>query len=140
MADLTITAGNVVSGDGAHSETGTAGETITAGKAVYKSTTGASSGKYMLADNNSATLEAKLVRGIARNGASLNQPLSIQRSGPITIGATLVAGARYYLSETPGGLQPEADLVTAGENICLVGLAASTTVLNIDIQAPGVAV
>lgn len=137
MADLVITPGNVVSGARPSLEAGIAGETITAGKAVYLDAT---TGKYMLADNNGATAPMKVALGIARNGASLNQPLSIHKGGPITIGATLVAGARYYLSETPGGIQPEADLVTAGENVCLIGLAASTTVLNVDIQAPGVTI
>lgn len=141
MTDLVIAAANVVSQDGASTENGIAGETITAGQPVYKSTTGTSNGKYMKADNNSATdAAAKTARGLARHGASNGQPLSIHKSGPIILGATLVAGSRYYLSETPGGIQPETDLITAGENICLLGLAASTTVLNVDIQAPGVVV
>jgi hypothetical protein len=91
----------------------------------------------MKADSNSGTAAAKTAGGIALNGASLNQPLAVQKSGDITIGATLTAGARYYLSETAGGIQPEADLAS-GEYVCLIGLAKSTTVLAISIQAPGV--
>lgn len=141
MADLVIVPASVISQEGSTVESGVAGQTITAGQPVYKSTAaGASDGKYMLSDNNGATPETKLVRGLARNGASAGQPLSVHRAGPIVLGATLVPGARYYLAETPGGIQPEADLVTAGENICLIGLAASATVLNVDIQAPGVSV
>ena len=137
MVDVVITPGTVLASSGGSTEMGVAGETITAGKAVYK----AANGKYMLADNNSATVAiAKTARGIALNGASLDQPLKIQTAGAITMGATLVPGARSYLSETPGGIQPEADLITAGENICLIGLATSASVLDIDIQAPGVAV
>lgn len=134
MTDLSITAANVVSGANATKEAGIAGETITAGKAVYKSGT---TNLYMLADSNSATVEARTARGVALNGASLNQPLVIHKAGDLTPGATLVAGARYYLSETPGGIQPEADLGT-GENLCLIGIARSTTVLAVAIQAPGV--
>lgn len=134
MADLSITAANVIAGADASIERGTAGETITAGQVVYKSST---TNKYMKADSNSATAEAKTARGIALNGASNGQPLAIQKAGPVTIGATLVAGSAYYLSETAGGIQPAADLAS-GEDVCLLGLADSTTVLNLDIQAPGV--
>ena len=134
MADLTVTASSVVADPNASRVSGQSGETITAGKAVYLSST---TKKWMLADSNSATAEAKKAGGIALNGASLNQPLVVCTSGPVTIGATLTAGQPVYLSETPGGLQSAADLAT-GENVCLIGLAASTTVLNVAIQAPGV--
>jgi hypothetical protein len=132
MADITITAANVVTTAG-DIERGTAGATITAGQVVYKD----ANGKYSLADNNSATAAAKVPRGIALHAASLNQPLSILKSGDITIGATLTAGTAYYLSDTPGGICPVADLAT-GENVVLVGIAKSTTVLNLSILVPGV--
>jgi hypothetical protein len=134
MADLTITAASVSSGADANKESGTAGETITAGQAVYK----AASGKYMKADSNSATAAARQARGIALNGASLDQPLAIQKSGDITIGATLTAGTAYYLSDTPGGICPLAD-VGSGEYVCLIGLAKSASVLAIGIEFPNVA-
>lgn len=134
MTDLTITAANVVKGASAITENGTAGEAITAGQPVYKSST---TNKYMKADSNSATAEAKTARGIALNGAADGQPLQILMKGDITIGATLTAGSAYYLSETAGGIQPAAD-VGSGENVCLLGLAKSTTVLAVNIQAPGV--
>jgi len=136
MADITITAANVVAGSNVTTEQGTAGETIAAGKAVYKSST---TMKYMLADNNSATAEARTALGIALNTASLNQPLMILKSGDITIGATLDPEApAYYLSDTPGGICPVAD-VGDGEYFCLIGLAKSTSVLAVRIQATGVA-
>lgn len=134
MADITITAASVVAGSNATKESGTAGETITAGQAVYK----AADGKYMKADSNSATALARQPRGIALNGASLNQPLAIQRSGDITIGATLTAGLAYYLSDTPGGICPVAD-IGSGEYVCLLGVSKSTTVLGVEIVYPGVA-
>lgn len=135
MADLTITAANVVSGSDALKETGTAGETITAGQAVYKA--GATK-KWMKADSNSATAEARQATGIALTGSSLNQPIVVHKSGDLTIGATLTAGTAYYLSDTAGGICPLAD-VGSGEYVCLLGLAKSTTVLAVDIQYPGVA-
>ncbi|PDS67960.1 hypothetical protein [Rhizobium phaseoli] len=134
MADLVIVAANVVAGADSTAVNGVAGETITAGKAVYLSST---TKKWMLADSNSATAEARQAKGIALNGASLNQPIAVHKSGDLTIGATLVAGTAYYLSDTPGGICPLAD-VGAGEYVCLLGLAKSTSVLSVDIQFPNV--
>lgn len=134
MADISITAANVVKGSNAVVEAGTAGATITAGQVVYKD---AADGKYKLADADSATAAAKAPRGIALNGASDGQPLSIIRSGDVTIGATLTAGTAYYLSPTPGGIAPLAD-VLSGDDVVLIGLAESTSVLAVDIQITGV--
>jgi hypothetical protein len=135
MADLTITAANVIAGSNATKESGIAGEAITAGQAVYKSST---TGKYMKADSNSGTAEARKPLGIALNGAADGQPLAVQKAGDITIGATLTAGTAYYLSDTAGGICPLAD-VGVGEYICLLGLAKSTSVLALNIQFPNVA-
>lgn len=76
--------------------------------------------------------------GIALNGAAANQPLAVQRSGDITIGATLTPGLAYYLSDTPGGICPVAD-VGSGEYVILLGLAKSASVLDLDIRATGTA-
>lgn len=134
MADLTITPASVVAGKSARVKHGTSGETITAGKAVYKAST---SRKWMLADSNGTPAEARAASGIALNGASLNQPLAVLESGDVTIGATLTPGVAYYLSDTPGGICPVADVGT-GESVCLLGIAKSATVLGVSIQAPGV--
>jgi hypothetical protein len=141
MADLTITAASVVPGSNANTVLGTAGETITAGQAVYKNST---SSKWMKADNNAASAEARgsdvSNTGIALTGSSLNQPIAVQLSGDITIGASLTAGESYYLSDTAGAIAPKADIATAGEYHVQLGIAKSTTVLALDIQYPDVAV
>ena len=69
--------------------------------------------------------------------AGIGQPVRVLRSGPCTIGATLTAGVAYYLSDTAGGICPVADLST-GEYPCLVGIATSTTVLDVRFQYSGV--
>jgi hypothetical protein len=135
MADLSITAGNVVRGAGSQFETGTSGATITAGQVVYRDAT---DGKYKLADCDSATAAVRSPRGIALNGASNNQPLSILLGGNVTIGATLTAGTTYYLSPTPGGIAPLADLST-GDYPVVVGLATSAAILKVDFVEAGVA-
>ena len=134
MADLTITAASVAAGSASTTEHGTAGASITAGQVVYKDAT---TKRYGLADNNGATA-TKAPVGIALNGAATGQPLAIIKSGDITIGATMTAGVAYYLSDTPGGICPVADLAS-GETAILLGMATSTTVLHLDIQNSGVA-
>ena len=136
LADISITAASVVaSGTGQGRQAGTAGETIAAGKAVYLDPT---THKWQLADSNSATVAARHAGGIAANSASLNQPINVFTSGSIVAGGTLVANTAYYLSDTPGGICPLADVGT-GEYMCLLGIAPSTTVLNLDIQFTGTA-
>lgn len=133
MTDISITAANVVAGANSVAKTGIAGEAITAGQPVYQSST---TKKWMKADSNSATLEARRAKGIALNGAAPNQPLFIHTSGDITIGATLTAGTAYYLSDA-GGICPIAD-VGSGEAVCMLGIAKSASVLAVGIQFPDV--
>jgi hypothetical protein len=135
MSDLSITAANVVAGAGAQIANGTAGTTVTAGQAVYLDAT---TGRYLLADNNSATAAAREPDGIALNGAANGQPLGVLTKGPVTIGATMTAGVAYYLGDTAGGICPVADLAS-GEYPSIIGIATSTTVLNVKIQSAGVA-
>lgn len=134
MADISVTAASVVPQGGARVVHGTAGATVTAGQVVYRE---ASSGKYKLADNDSATAEVRSAGGIALNGASDGQPLAVATAGPVTFNAVLTAGTEYYLSGTAGGIAPRAD-VTTGDDPVRVGMARSTTVLDIDINDPNV--
>lgn len=134
MADYTIVPANVVAGSNSTRDTGTAGETIAAGKAIYLNTT---TNKWMLADNNGAGTRS--VGGIALVGASLNQPVTFIKSGDLALGTTLVAGADVWLSGTPGGLCPRADVVT-GMDPVLVGIATSTTNINVSVQDVGVTI
>ncbi|MBA15565.1 MAG: hypothetical protein CMN73_04335 [Sphingomonas sp.] len=136
MADLSITAANVVAGAGAtvlHG--GKAGATITAGQIVYLD---ASDRKYKLADADSETAAIRLPSAVALNGASDGQPLSVLTEGPVTIGAPLTPGTAYYLSATPGGIAPVGDLTT-GDYPTVIGIATSASVLDIGIKASGVA-
>lgn len=56
----------------------------------------------------------------------------------ITIGATMTAGVAYYLSDTPGGICPVADLAS-GEYPCIIGIAKSASLLDVGIHPSGVA-
>jgi hypothetical protein len=135
MADLTITAASVVADANSTTETGVLGATVTAGQALYKDT---ADSRWKLADNNGASALIRTPTGIALNGGASGQPVRVLRSGDITIGATMTAGVAYYLSDTPGGICPVAD-VGSGEYPSIIGIAISTTVLKVNFTPSGVA-
>lgn len=132
MADITITAANVARGSDALVDHGTAGVAITAGQTIYLDSV---TSKMVLSDNNGAG--TRTVNGVALHAAAANQPIAFQKSGDITIGATLTAGQDYWLSATPGGIAPRADLTTGMDPI-LIGVAKSATVLTLAILDVGV--
>lgn len=121
MADLSITASQVVqSSTTSDIEHGTAGEAITVGQSVYKK---ASDGKIYKADADNSSATAAAI-GIAVSGAdAASQSVSWQKTGTITIGAAaaITAGATYYVSDTAGGIKPEADLTT-GDYVTMLGV------------------
>lgn len=136
MADLTLTAANVLAGSNATTNLGTAGATITAGQVVYFDDT---TKTYKLADTDSATAAVRSPVGFALCGAASGQPLMVQTGGDITLGAVLTAGTAYYLSGNAGGICPVAD-VTSGDYPVILGMAKSTSVLAIKIVEAGVAI
>ena len=136
MVDLVITAASVIAGATAQKETGIAGATVTAGQTVYKE---AATGQFKLADSNSATAEVRTPYGIALHASLAGQPLTVQISGDITIGATVAIGTAYMQSETPGGIQPVADLAS-GEYPTLLGFATTAAIITMRIVPSGVAV
>lgn len=132
MTDIVITNTAVAPSTNAAIDDGFAGETIAAGKVVFLNT---STNRWMLTDNNGTGTRA--AKGIALNGASSGQPVTVQKGGDINLGAVLTAGVAYYASGTPGGICPVADLTTGMDPI-LIGMAKSTSILTISIQDPGV--
>ena len=133
MAALSITAANVVAGANAVKETGVAGAAVTAGQSVYRDP---ASRKFLLSDADSATAAANSVDGIALHAAAPNQPLTIQKSGDINLGAALTVGTIYVLDSTAGGIAPAADL-GSGEVAVVLGVASSATNLKLAIQNSG---
>jgi hypothetical protein len=136
MAALSQTAGNVVAGANMRKTTVTAGGTITAGMPVYKDAS--DSNKYKAAKANA--LSTSVVAGIALNGASNNQPMTITSGGgDINLGDTLTVGETYCLSDaTAGQIVPIGDLNT-GDYTVILGIAETSSNLILDIQTAGVA-
>src|SRR5581483_1775072 len=109
-ADLTITAASVVpytSPVPLYSD-GTAGATITAGQPVYLDS---ATNTYKLSLAAGTATEATAA-GIAVNGASAGQPVRIQTSGDLDLGATLTVGRVYVLSANAGKIAPVTDLAS----------------------------
>jgi hypothetical protein len=139
VADLTITAANVLKGDSAVVVTNyNAGESITAGQVVYLKSTDSEWYKAQC-DGTAEESGYGVTVGVALHASGNGQPLAVQTGGQITIGATTVATTNYVVSDTAGGIAPHADLSTAGWYYTRVGHAISTTVIQLNLLATGVA-
>tara|TARA_R110000868_G_scaffold32425_3_gene117959 strand:- start:1657 stop:2076 length:420 start_codon:yes stop_codon:yes gene_type:complete len=134
MVDITITAASVVPGSDAVKTSGIALSTITAGQVVYRDPTTL---KFAPADTDSATAAIRDVFGIALNGAAANQPVSVQTSGTLTAGGTLLPGMTYVLSGTAGGFAPVADIAN-GDYTVVIGVATTAAILKLGILKSGV--
>ena len=136
MADITIS-GNVTATSGTLSGIGhgISQVAITAGQVVYLDS--ANGGKVNLAD---ADVEASAVAvGVAVNDCAAGGVCSYVKSGSqISVsGAPFTKGLAYYVSLTAGGIAPVADLLT-GDYVTIIGVASSTSVLDVNINASGV--
>jgi len=137
MADLSITAANVVADDNVtiapiKKRTGISGSAITAGELVYEQEDG--DGVRRLYKADAGGLAMSLVKGIALNSApGVNQPLVYAYDGIITL-AGMTANSMYYLSDTAGKLCPAEDL-GSGLFTTTIGLAVSASSLRLMINA-----
>lgn len=129
MADLTITATDVVPSAGARIKTVTAGATVTRGMPVYKDT--GDNNEYKPTDANGVA-PANTIDGIALADADDGQSLPIcQKDDALAIGSTVGIGDVYVASATPGGIAPVAD-AASGWFVTIVGVAVSTTELKVN--------
>jgi predicted transcriptional regulator len=103
-----------------------AGETITAGMAVYLKS---SDSRLWKAQADGTAAEAAFV-GVALNGASAGQPVQVQSGGEITIGATVAIGTVYVVATTAGGIAPVADLISTNY-VTVVGVGTTAAILTI---------
>lgn len=136
MSDITITAASVLPATGAVMEDGIAGETITAGMAVYLKAS--DSRLWKAVATSAAAADAK---GIALHAALAGQPLKYQKGGPMNIGATTDKTTTYMVSAAnAGGVAPQADLASTNK-ITRLGYATATDgSFVVDIRATGAAV
>lgn len=135
MADITVTAANVLFVSGTKNKIYDAGETITAGMVVYLK---ASDNEWYKAqkDGTAAESGSGVSLGIALNGASDGQPLAVCTAGVVNMGATLTVGETYIVSATAGGVAPIADVST--HYLTILGYAGTTANLTLDLNATGI--
>jgi|688.fasta_scaffold195813_2 hypothetical protein len=135
MADISKTLANVSIGEeGVQFVIGQAGASVSQGEPVYLAS---GDGKYYKTDANDGVAKAAAV-GIALLPAATNGYFLIQTAGLINLGATLVQGTSYYVSTTAGGICLESDLAS-GNFTTFLGIATSTSLLELDITVSGVA-
>lgn len=135
MANLTITEANIKPNDEyVRLQPATFGETVTKGQPVYRSTT---DDKWYKADAD--VLATAKARGIAIVGGVANETGVIQTDGKLQMGAILTVGTQYVVSVTAGSICPRADLAS-GDFITYLGTASTTSVLDMDVEATGIAV
>jgi hypothetical protein len=111
MADLSVTAANVLASTSAQVEGGyLAGATITAGQVVFLD----ANNTWQLAGAAIAAAHGpNVTRGIALNGAASGQPIRVALSDPnFKVGATVTAAQTYVVSATAGNIAPISDLTT----------------------------
>lgn len=140
MADVSITAANVIAGANAKFRAVRFGATVTAGQYVYEDTSDNMDCK--LADANSAT--AHIVAGVATGsyadgqwGQIIYEDDDFTPGGTLSITASATSTGIYVLSATAGGIAPATDAVATMYPVVL-GVAKSTTKMNFKPLRAGV--
>lgn len=139
MADISVTAASVAaSANAVVLKQYNAGATIAAGEVVYLD----ANNKWQLMDANASATgnDPSNTRGIALGGGANNQPIAVAtKDSYFTPGATLTNGIAYYASANAGKIAPVAD-VGSGNYATFIGIARSTSILNLNPTAAGIAV
>lgn len=135
MADITVTAGNVVEGSGSvNKKTGTSGEAITAGQVVYIKS---SDSKLYKAQHDGTAEEAEAV-GVALNSApGSGQPVTYITAGNLDPGGTVTVGEIYVVSATAGGIAEVSDLVSTNR-VTVLGVGTTASNIKLGILVSGV--
>lgn len=134
MADIIVTAANVLTAAGATIKRFTSGAAITAGQVVYKDTSASNVVKLADADLSDA---AAVVEGIAINDCASGQEVDVCTSGNINPGGTVVVGEVYMASGNAGGIAPVGDFVS-GDRASIIGVGTSTSNIILRIFNSGI--
>ena len=108
-------------------------ESVTQGQPLYLDSV---TSKYRVA-NAAGTSAQAVVVGISLTPAESDEWSQLMTAGTIDLGATLVVGETYYLSNASGKVMPSAD-VSSGEYVTELGIATAADKLVLGIQVSGV--
>jgi hypothetical protein len=135
MANITITASGVLPTTTTTTDSGIAGETVTAGAPLYQKS---SDSNYLWQCDADLSQEAANCKGIALHGATRGQPIRYATGGDLTL-PTMVQGVVYCPSATAGAICPYNDVDTGTTLYAtILGVASSTTNLKLAIMPSGV--
>lgn len=134
MADLSQTAANfAIESLGAELEMVTGGEVIVPGNSVRLNTT---TKRWIKADSNASFTDIALA--VTRCAGDGNRFAIVRTDNvDINLGATLVPGTCYVISDTAGNICPDTD-VGATETFYELGRAASSSLLRTNFRVPGI--
>ncbi len=135
MADLTQTPANVAIGSSvSRVRVVQVAEAVVQGEPGYLDVTG---GKYRKTDAD-ASEEAARAAGIFLSPAPIDGFAVLAESGSVVnLGATLTVGETYVVSAAAGKIAPIGD-VASGWYVTILGVASSTSLLTLRINATGV--
>lgn len=134
MAAISVTAANVARVDG-ETVTFLAGATITQGMAVYVD----ANGLVQIGTNATSAgsgVGAQAV-GIALNGGSAGQPITVLKNGTVNMGGTVAVGKQYVLG-TAGGVIPVDD-IAGTEFLTTIGVGITAAQIKLGVNVSGVA-
>ena len=133
MADITVTAANVLQAAGATIQTFTSGAAITAGQVLYLDLV---TDTVKLADADLSDAAA-VVKGIAINDCASGQKVEVCTAGSINPGGTVAVGEYYCASGNAGGIAPIGDYA-AGDRGSFIGIGSTTSNILLRIFNSGV--
>ena len=98
-----------------------------------------SSVKYVAADANASAALAAAVAIAMTPGVTDGYGVVAVGGSIILVGTTMTVGETYLVSDTAGGIMPNADRST-GDYVTRLGTASTATQLDLAIQATGIQV
>lgn len=135
MADLAITASNVIPGAGAVFEHGIANAAASAGDLAYYDPVAQQYGPH---DANAAGVIHALRGMFVTSPLAAGSRCSVQVGGRVAVGAVLTTGMPFIGSANPGKVAPVADLAS-GWFCNLIGIAFDASNLDISVVNANVA-
>lgn len=133
VSDVTLTS-DITRDGGAEITRALAGVTIAAGQVVYLDP---ADNRLKLAIGNSSEIIAN-VKGIALNGAAVDQPVELLTSGPATVTIAKAVGTPLFLSDTTAGALMEAADFGAGDRVVYVATVDAANHIKVKVHNPAV--
>lgn len=132
MADLTQTAANVKLKGYASVSIGIAGEAVTQGQPIYRS-----SGSWYRCDANDTAAKANCAAIVLTPAATSGYFVYAPAGADIDLGATLTVGETYAVSTNVGAIAPVSDLASTNY-VTTLGIATTTSTLRFTPQVSGI--